>query len=264
MVRAKDPPDRQTSEAPSLVRLFKSKDGTLQADGDAKPPPAWVRDAYASLRETLLSSEPGFPCHFGTVAEERGLLRYTYLEAAELDEPSPLVDALARYLDVDESIPGLSTLIVFAGDNREASLEDHRRTFWEILQYLHDHDPAAWPDEIPRDPDHPRWEFCFAGRPVFVNAHSPRHTERRSRHFSHGLMLVLQNRANFEDLGRDTPEGRRARNRIRERLQEYDDVPPSPDLGYFGQPDNREWRQYWLGDSGQTELDECPLDVGDG
>ena len=35
---------------------------------------------------------------------------------------------------------------------------------------------------------------------------------------------------------------------IRRRLRAYDDVAPSPTLGNYGEPDNREWKQYFLPD----------------
>ncbi len=134
----------------------------------------------------------------------------------------------------------------------------YERDFWEVLQYLRDWDPAAWPREIPTDSEDPHWEFAFAGEPVFVVCNTPAHRLRRSRRSS-GMLMTFQPRWVFEGLEGDSPRGRRARDVIRERLLSYDDVPPHAELGNYGAPGNREWAQYFLPDDAEAVPARCPL-----
>jgi FPC/CPF motif-containing protein YcgG len=112
------------------------------------------------------------------------------------------------------------------------------------------------------EPDNDRWEFCFADTPMFVVCNTPAHRRRRSRS-GLGLTITFQPRWVFEGLEGDAPAGVKARRTIRARIDRYDTLPPSPRLGVYGAPGNREWRQYFLPDEDSAEPHgRCPLHIG--
>lgn len=219
--------------------------------------PDWGPDCVTGLLDTLDSAERPFPCTFGVAAARRGGLRFGFVEDSE-DERTwwPLLDILTEYLKIYQEISRDTSLVVFFGHGeRAAEMREYRARFWRILQFLHDHDEQPWPRDIPRDADHTQWEFSFGGEPMFVVCNTPAHAARRSRH-SEGFLITFQPRWVFEGLAPDSPRGQAARRTIRTRLAAYDAVPASPDLGDYGDPANREWRQYFLADHNDDEQAE--------
>ncbi|MFX8832986.1 YqcI/YcgG family protein, partial [Acinetobacter baumannii] len=76
----------------------------------------------------------------------------------------------------------------------------YRALFWRVLQHLHDHDPAIDPTAPQHDPDHPDWEFAFAGVQMFVVGCTPSYLRRRSRNLGRGMIFLVQPRSVFVDL----------------------------------------------------------------
>ena len=135
---------------------------------------------------------------------------------------------------------------------------------WNVLQYLHDHDPKPWPTAIPTDPNDALWSFCFDGEPLFINISSPAHALRSSRNLGDGLALVIQPRVNFDHVaGLQSPGGEEIRQRIRQRMHAYDGQPHPTDLGTYGQSDNIEWKQYALNETNTPTQNTCPLKIQD-
>jgi FPC/CPF motif-containing protein YcgG len=211
----------------------------------------------------LLAKDKAFPCYLGTIAEGKNLLRWTYAEEAEMDAPFAFRDALADYLGFCGSLPGRTVLVAFLGASPEGWDEArYEERFWRTLQFLRDNDPEPWPEAYPTDPDDPAWEFCFAGKPLFVSGHSPCHRRRRTRRFGTGLGMVVQTRKNMEGLVGDAPAAAGVRAKIRGLIGLYDDLPPSPRLGSYGDPHALEWKQYWLPDDDSVQPPaRCPLVV---
>ena len=228
--------------------------------------PDWGPEYVSELHATLDSAERPFPCTFGVAAARRGGLRYGFVEDSD-DERSwwPLLDILTEYLKIYQEIGGRDTSLVVFFRRREqesaapAPMAEYRDRFWRILRFLHAHDEEPWPMDIPRDAEDAQWEFSFGGEPIFVVCNTPAHTARRSRH-SEGFLITFQPRWVFEGLEADTPRGAAARRTIRRRLAAYDAVEASPALGDYGDPANREWKQYFLGDGNQDEpTGRCPF-----
>jgi uncharacterized protein len=96
--------------------------------------------------------------------------------------------------------------------------------------------------------------------PMFVVANTPTHERRASRYFE-SLAITFQPRFVFDDLAEDSAQGKNARKIIRARLSDYDALPPTPLLGSFGAPGNREWTQYFLDDDNASHATEgrCPF-----
>lgn len=226
--------------------------------------PAWGRSCLTELVGTLLSKNRPFPCTFAVAAAKKSSLRFGFID--DLDDENawkPLLGLLTTYLSEYRSLSrDTSFAVFFPPDERPRGIEEYNEKFWRILQYLHDNDPGTWPAELPGDPEDAMWEFAFGDDSIFVVCNTPAHTTRHSRH-SPGFLITFQPRWVFEGLEPDTPRGMSARRVIRKRLRAYDGMAPSAYLGNYGDPSNREWRQYFLPDDNDSELPRCPFLHGD-
>lgn len=215
----------------------------------------WQRDVFEDFAARILSSDEPFPCIYGVSGFKANHLRFSFLETIE---PAPLAEALRVYLRDAPGSGSNTSLVVFSRPTEEVlEVSAYRLRFWEILRGLAQIDRSPWPQEIPHEIDHADWEFCFAGQPMFVVCNTPAHVNRRSRNAA-AFMLTFQPRYVFNGI-LGTPEAaRRATGLVRERLVPYDALPPSPVLGLYGDPDNREYAQYFLEEDNGPRL-RCPF-----
>lgn len=229
------------------------------ADLTLGPVPAWGPSAVLEMLGTVESAAAPFPCTFAVSAARKRSLRFAFVEGFDPPAFAPLAEVLTEYLEGHRDLGRDTSLIVlFPDEPHPRPLGGYRDLFWSILGHLHEHDDRPWPADIPRDPEHPRWEFCFHGEPIFVVCNTPAHRARRSRH-SPGFVVTFQPRWVFEGIEAHTRQGRAARRVIRRRLAAYDAVAPSPLLGDYGAADNREWRQYFLDDTNEADAGRCPF-----
>lgn len=227
----------------------------LDADGLTE----WSRTAMAEIAERL--QDPAFPCVFARRAWQGGTLRFAFCD----DDPfSSAYAALTAYTAFVQSTPVMARLlhplcIIFR--NRQGwSGQDQHAQAWRLLDQLHRRDPAPWPDDVPADPEHPAWSFCFNGVQLFVNMSSQAHLQLRSRNLGHCLVLVINPRENFDVIaGANTPNGRAVRDRIRRRVVAYNGVELPASLGFHGDVHNREWKQYQLDEPGHHAPPACPF-----
>jgi FPC/CPF motif-containing protein YcgG len=150
-----------------------------------------------------------------------------------------------------------SSLIAFF--EPDPSITDHKSfvaRFWQILQLLHDHDRDPVTDKAP---DHPLWEFAFERCEMFVVGASPTYQCRRSRNLGPGVVLVFQPRSLFIDPATSQPIAAPVRQRIHKRMMAYDGMTVHPDIGFYGNIGNREWKQYALPDDNDPEAGSCPF-----
>lgn len=207
----------------------------------------WERDAAERFARRMLDRERQFPCVFGVDALSRGTLRFAFVPSGD-EASSHAAQALREFVEIAPDLGHRTSLVAFFEHSRAlADLEDHRRYFWWLLQRIHEQDPSPWPTEIPTETEDPKWEFSFAGMPMFVVANTPAHQKRASRYFDY-FCITFQPRFVFDDIAESSPQGRNARKIIRGRLRSYDSVPPTPLLGSYGAAGNREWMQYFLDD----------------
>jgi FPC/CPF motif-containing protein YcgG len=151
------------------------------------------------------------------------------------------------------------SLVAFFEPDR--SLTDHLafvHRFWHILQVLHEHDPQPATE---RTPDDPLWEFSFGGCEMFAVSTSPTYSKRRSRNLGPGIVIIFQPRILFIDPATSAPIAPEVRQRIHKRMVAYDGMAVHPDIGFYGQPANREWKQYALPDDNVPESGRCPFHV---
>ncbi len=220
----------------------------------------WERASAQSFQRRMLDTETPFPCIFGVDALRKATLRYSFI-ARNDDRVRVLAGALRDFVELAPLLGIRTSLVTFFQDTDvPRTVEEYREEFWELLQAVHDMDTEPWPADVSPDPEHEKWEFTFAGMPMFVVVNTPAHQRRASRHFD-TLMVTFQPRFVFDDISEDTKQGRNARTIIRARLKTYDQVPASPLLGSFGADGNREWVQYFLEDDNSPVVSGCPLHV---
>jgi FPC/CPF motif-containing protein YcgG len=221
---------------------------------------------FADFQQSMASRERPFPCTFGIEAFRGDGLRYVFVDnphdAASLDT---LRRTLGQFLSVSRRIHRYTSLVVmFKPLDTPLPVDAYRTIFWATLAYLHAHDPLPWPADVPTDPDHPEWEFCFAGEPTFVVCNTPAHVQRASRR-SVGLIMTFQPRWVFDELRANPIRAQRTTALIRARLETYDAAPISSALGAYGDPNNREWKQYFLADvEDAAQAQRCPLEISRG
>ncbi|AFO57096.1 MULTISPECIES: YqcI/YcgG family protein [unclassified Natrinema] len=222
----------------------------------------WKKACYEGFRDSLVNGD-SYPCHFGSKAQRQGNARYLFVESMSNDNDlMKLRDGLHEYINMYEEIAKRTTLaIFFKPQQKKLNGSGYRNCFWDLLEFLNKHDPEPWPDEIPVDPDDPKWEFCFGGEPMFLVARAPCYERRLSRYAPHGLEITVQPRGTLNDITGDTEKGKKAREIIRAGLQEYDEIPPHPDIGDYGNSNTREWKQYFLPDTNDESIHEFPFEI---
>jgi len=249
-----------------VVRLFEQERVEARIANDSLP--AWAQRQYESFDEKLLGerNDTAFPCHFGVDAQRNGGALYTFVPDPTVGaNREVLADVLGAYLETHRMHgprTSLVTLFEPPADPDAWGEREYRDVFWDLLQFLHDVDETAWPADIPADPSHPQFEFCYGGEPMFVTGAAPFFDERASRYNPHGLEVTFQPRSVFEGITGDTEAGQRAREQIHDRLEGYDDVDVHAHIGDWEDDDSHEWKQYLLPDGDERyDDDACPLDV---
>ena len=214
--------------------------------------------------ESRLSGDSGFPCVFSKNAFRKQLLKFIFVETIEASGILHLAEVLKEYVEISKKWDGhLDTayplLVAFSLDAVKAHSVDNYHTFgWEVLQKLHEIDPAPWPEEVAKDPNSPSWSMCFNGMPLFFNMSNPAHRIRQSRNLGEHFILVINPRERFDIFAGDTPGGRKVRSNIRNRIARYDGIPHSPQLGSYG-AGGIEWWQYGLIEDNIDRTEKCPF-----
>ena len=161
--------------------------------------------SFSRFSEVMLSNPPKFPCIFGVKGLENEQLRYCFVEGKE--NLHTLVDALTHYLPQARKFGKYTSLVTFfKKEEWQTDILECERMFWHILNYLNMQDKHSWPKDIPQDPKHHAWEFCFAGEAIFVVCSTPQHQHRKIRH-NETFMITFQPRWVFESLRGDTKAG---------------------------------------------------------
>ena len=217
--------------------------------------PEWLESSYETMRTMVVDDQ--YPCYFGTMAERRGEMFYSYVNAKDIGDLPATMATFARLANQPEFRKN-NIAIFFEPDAVPLTHQAYHDHFWGALQYLHDVDPDPEADYQP-DPNDEGWEFSYGGLQMFVVCALPSFARRHSRNLGPGMVLLFQPRAVFVDTITNKVIGREARNQVRERLRKWDEVEPHPDLGFYGDPGNLEWKQYFLDDENQAARDRCPF-----
>ncbi|WP_321884918.1 non-ribosomal peptide synthetase [Paraburkholderia bannensis] len=226
-----------------------------RACGADAQPPAWLDASYATLREQVM--HPAYPCFFGTQAERRGEMFYSFVNGKDIADLPATMQTFAELASLPQYRKN-NIAVFFEPDVTPLSHDEYHDLFWHALQQLHNVDPHPEADQQP-EPSDESWEFSFAGVEMFVVCACPSFSLRHSRNLGPGMVLLFQPRSVFVDTITNKVIGREARNQVRKRLETWDDTPAHPDLGFFGDPGNLEWKQYFLDDHNVRAADVCPF-----
>ena len=213
----------------------------------------WKLEAYEQYHARL--DAPKYPCFFGQSSEARGEMLYTFIAGSKLHEMAINMRQFVRLIGTARH--ERSSLAAFFEPDR--LITDHMSfvtRFWQVLQFLHEHDRHPATD---RTPDDPLWEFAFEGCEMFVVGASPTYQRRRSRNLGPGMVLIFQPRSLFIDPASSQPIAAPVRQRIHKRMLAYDGMTVHPDIGFYGDHGNHEWKQYALPDDNEPETSACPF-----
>ncbi|MET3576324.1 YqcI/YcgG family protein [Bhargavaea ullalensis] len=218
--------------------------------------PDWLLREYQTFHDTV--TDKTFPCYFGMAAELGGELRYAYIER---EDWSNLPQALAEFLELfeDPKHKRHGFFVFVEPFEEEGTIEDYRREFWDILQYLHEQDDVDWPEDAPKDPEHHLWDFRFGGEPIFAFGNAPAYKQRRTRDLGNAMVIGFQPRKIFKGLEGTEPGGINSREKVRERVEKWDNLPKHPDISHFGDPEHNEWKQFFIGDDAVPIKGKCPF-----
>lgn len=247
-------------ESQSFIRtgkVYRKKD-LFEADVLFEP---WQTSALGEFSSRM--EQNSFPCLFARKAWSSGSARFAFAECDQIVSYRDALEALTEYTNfvraTDLSERLLVPLVMFFETSGLESKSLHA-IGWDAINWLHEHDPAEWPAEISRSPDTPDWCFCFNGVQLFVNMSTPAHVALKSRNLGSRLTFVINPRENFDAVAsKETLSGRLVRQNIRNRVERYNGEPAPDELGFYGHPDNREWRQYQLAEAGLDRPQECPF-----
>ncbi|WP_028785081.1 YqcI/YcgG family protein [Thalassobacillus devorans] len=218
--------------------------------------PDWLPEEYETFHDIV--TDKTFPCYFGMGAEKKGELRYSFLNH---DDWSHLPNTVEEFMKLFEEPPFIrhGFFLFVEPEQEEKSIEYYRDYFWKILNYLNDHDREPWPVDYPTDPNHHLWAFSFAGEPFFVFGNSPAYKQRKTRNLGNSLVLGFQPRKIFEGLEGTSKGGIMSREKVRERVEKWDQIPKHPDISHYGDPTHHEWKQYFIGDDVKPVTGKCPF-----
>ncbi|KSU84395.1 hypothetical protein GA0061096_0477 [Fictibacillus enclensis] len=230
----------------------------LEKEDMTKPEivPKWVIEEYKNFHQTV--TDKTFPCYFGMSAEKRGELRYAYVSQNDWSNLPGAVEEFMELFDAPKLIR--HGLFVFVEpETEEKSIPYYREYFWNLLQYMHEEDHVPWPEDKPIDPDHYLWNFTFAGEPFFVFGNAPAYKQRKTRDLGNSLVLGFQPRRIFEGLEGTSKGGIMSREKVRERVEKWDNLPTHPNISHYGDPEHKEWKQYFIGDDVKPIEGKCPF-----
>lgn len=230
---------------------------TKQSFADPESLPDWLLEEYAVFADIV--TDQSFPCYFGVSAQKRGELRYSYITHDAWGHLPETLRAFNHLFTRKENTRRHAFFLFVEPEKEEKSLSYYRNYFWNILQYLHDHDDTPWPEAYPKDPDHYLWSFSFAQEPYFVFGNAPAYKKRQTRDLGNGLVMGFQPRRIFRGLEGTSPGGMRSRKKVRERVKLWDGLPTHPNIGDYGDENHREWKQYFVGDDMEPLTGTCPF-----
>lgn len=219
--------------------------------------PEWLVREYKTFHKIVTNKT--FPCTFGMAGEKKGELRYSYISHDDWSTLPKTLEAFISLFDSSKPLIRHGFFLFVEPEEKEQSLEYYRQYFWNILQYLHEVDEKPWPKEYPKEPDHHLWNFIFSGEPFFIFGNTPAYKQRKTRDLGNSLILGFQPRRIFEGLEGTSKGGMMSREKVRARVEKWDRLPKHPNISHYGDPEHREWKQFFIGDDANPIEGECPF-----
>ncbi|KMJ57389.1 YqcI/YcgG family protein [Bacillus sp. LL01] len=241
----------------TAVRSTKGKLLTKEEMTNPEIVPEWVINEYTNFRRVV--TDKTFPCYFGMSAEKKGELRYSYITHENWTHLPDTLREFNALFDEGKPLVRHGLFLFVEPEPEERQIPYYREYFWDILQFLHMKDDKPWPQDYPTDPDHHLWAFSFSDEPYFVFGNAPAYKQRKTRDLGNSLILGFQPRRIFEGLEGTSKGGVMSREKVRERVEKWDQLPTHPNISHYGDPNHREWKQYFIGDDVKPIEGKCPF-----
>lgn len=199
-----------------------------------------------------------FPCLFAKKAYKKGSIRILFCYKKE-DFYQGLIAFTNFITQSPQDDIYLAPLVVFFS-NKICENVSQFETAWMLLNWIHKQDKTPWPHNISTDPNNSNWAFCFNSVPLFINISSAEYQILKSRNLGKYLCFVINPMSNFNYVASlSTRSGRLIREQIRTRVELYNNYKAPEVLGFYGDENNLEWKQYQLPEVGMPFPKECPF-----
>lgn len=220
----------------------------------------WRIEAFSNIISCLESQD--FPCLFGRNALRKESLRFAFIgEHNSVNELTSVMTEFTKSIADTNITDRLYSpmLIIFKKADFQGLKEEHEFA-WQRIQELHDNDTAPWPASVPSEVEDSAWSFCYGGVEFFINVSCPSHVQLKSRNLGNHVVFVINPREHFDLLAsHKNTKGIKIREKIRKRVFDYNKGHVSKELGFYGDSDNLEWKQYVLSESDSKPASRCPL-----
>lgn len=222
----------------------------------------WKQKSWRQFSIKML--DPEFPCLFSKRAWSSKSIRFLFCEKHEDNEYDDFLYGLLQYSDyincTELKKRLFSPLVVFFSPEFITDKTQHE-VGWDALNWVHARDVKPWPNDIPKDPESVDWSFCFNNIQFFINMSVKDHRILRNRNLGSHLTFVINARENFDAVANgNTKGGILMRERIRERVKDYNGGVVPSELGFYGK--DLEWEQYQLSEPGLIKPETCPFTSG--
>lgn len=222
--------------------------------------PNWIISSFSDIEKRLI--DPDFPCLFSKRAYKSKKSKFLFI--SEKNFENEFFNGMNEYTNFIKSTNDkeltLSPLIVFFENSKKNNLESEHKTAWSFLQSLHTMDNNNWPKEIGTSPKSSNFSYCFNEIPLFINMSCPGHSLMKSRNLGNNITFIINPMKNFELVASlKSKSGVSIRNKIRKRISKYNNGFTTKSLGFFGQDDNLEWKQYQLNEPDGLNVKSCPF-----
>ncbi|MGM0873811.1 MAG: YqcI/YcgG family protein [Bacillota bacterium] len=222
----------------------------------------WQLEVVEHFKNMMTNRVSPFPCIPAIQAYSFGHLRYGFVgDPRQYKTSIELASLLKEFSKSSREYGFYTSLIIFFYTSEDLMKNDHvgeyEKLFWKQLSNLHDLDDKDWPQDIPEDPEDNKWEFSFHGEKYFMFCATPSHSQRRSRYFP-CMMMAITPRWVLQRFNTNEKVSGKIKQRIRNRLENYDTTEIHHSLKSYGHNDNYEWKQYFLHDD-EYELPKCPF-----
>ncbi|PKR85479.1 YqcI/YcgG family protein [Heyndrickxia camelliae] len=226
------------------------------------PLESWQQEAMSAFDAKITHKTLKFPCIPAYQGYILNQMKFGFASDPRDENASfELAGLLKKYGQASRNMGIYTALIVFFKTPEDLksqyTVSDYEMLFWQLLNRVSSLDETNWVESISQDPHDPTWEFCFHHERYFVYCATPAHEKRKSRHFP-TFMLAITPRWVLDEFSASISKAEKMKKMIRTRLEKYDNIPPHPDLKWYGQQDNYEWKQYYLRDD-DTSLPSCPF-----
>lgn len=221
---------------------------------------SWIKQALDNFSTVV--GDKDFPCLFGKKALNSKSIFISICQFESDYKYQDLKFILEEYTEfvkvstIEKRI--WSPLVVFF-DPRFMHKKPHQ-IGWYALNWVHLQDTKPWPKNVSINPSESKWSFCFNEVPLFINMSTNKHKILKSRNLGHSLVFIVNPRENFDFVASiKTKSGQLIREKIRSRVVNFNNHPLPVDLGFYGNSDNLEWKQYQLTENGLERPSKCPF-----